>query len=89
MALRSVVCSFKDVNKLLEVIVICAKLPIGLAKLVESEGCIVLLVWVTKMSLEGCEAGGEAINEEIKDLLTAVLRGFAEVDLHRSLCLTC
>ena len=89
MAPRSVVCAFEDVQKLLEVGVVCAKHIIGLAKLVESEGGSVLLVWVPEFAIKCCEEGSEAIKEDLEGFRTAVIRGFAEVDLHRSLHLAC
>ena len=89
MAPRGVVCGFEDVHKLLEVGIVCARLTIGLEKLLESEGSSVLLVWVADVAIEGCEEGGEASKEDLDDFLTAVVRGFAKVDSYCLLHLTC
>ena len=89
MAPRSVVRGFDDVHELLQVGVVCAKLTIGLAKIVEGKGCSVLLVWVAKVAIEGYKEGSEAIKEDLEGFFTAVVCGFVEVDPHRSLFLTC
>ena len=83
MAPRHVVRGFEDVQKLLKVGVVCAKLAIGLAKLVGSKGCRVLLIWVAEVAIEGCKEDSEAFKADLESFCTAVVCGFEEVDPHR------
>ena len=62
---RSVVRSFENVHKFLEVVIVYTELTIGVTKLVESEGSNVLVVWDTEVAIEGCEEGGKAFKQDL------------------------
>ena len=90
MVQRSVVRGFENVHDLLEVGIVCAELPVRLAKLIKRNRRRVFFVWITKMAVEGGKEGGERVESYLVCFFAIRwIRSPLEVDLHRSLCLAC